>query len=63
MNIEKVLSLIPSSLLESLAIETKVDYFAKKLQGSVIFKLLLHCILSHKDNSLRTMKSAYESIF
>jgi hypothetical protein len=63
MNIEKVLSLIPSSLLESLAIETKVDYFAKKLQGAVMFKLLLHCILSHKDNSLRTMKSAYESIF
>lgn len=63
MNIEKVLSLIPSSLLESLAIETKVDYFAKKLQGAVMFKLLLHCILSHKDNSLRTMSSAYESIF
>lgn len=63
MKLEKILSLIPSSLLESLAVETNVDYFTKKLQGEVVFKLLLHCIISHKDNSLRTMQSAYESIF
>ena len=63
MKLEKVLSLIPTELLEALAIETNVDYFAKKLQGEVIFKLLLHCIISHKNNSLRTMQSAYESIF
>ena len=63
MKLEKILSLIPSSLLTSLAVETKVDYFTKKLQGEVVFKLLLHCIISYKDNSLRTMQSAYESIF
>ena len=63
MKLEKVLSLIPPELLETLAIETNVNYFAKKLQGEVMFKLLLHCIISHKDNSLRTMQSAYESIF
>jgi hypothetical protein len=60
--IQKVLSLIPAELLESLALDSKVDHFTKKLQGEVIFKLLLHCIVSHKDNSLRVMQSAYESL-
>ena len=62
MELQKVLSLIPSKLLEELALETEVDVFTKKLQGEVIFKLLLHCIVSHKDNSLRTMESAYETL-
>lgn len=62
MELKKILSLIPNSLLEELAIETEVDVFTKKLQGEVIFKLLLHCILTHKENSLRTMESAYETL-
>lgn len=62
MEVYKILSLLPDDLLEGLAIETKVNKYSKKLQGEVIFKLLLHCILSHKDNSLRIMESAYESI-
>lgn len=62
MELQKVLSLVPSKLLEELAIETEVDVFTKKLQGEVIFKLLLHCIVTHKDNSLRTMASAYETL-
>jgi hypothetical protein len=62
MELQKVLSLIPSKLLGELALETEVDVFTKKLQGEVIFKLLLHCIVSHKDNSLRTMESAYETL-
>lgn len=62
MELQKVLSLIPSKLLEQLAIETEVDVFSKKLQGEVMFKLLLHCIITHKDNSLRTMESAYETL-
>lgn len=63
MKIEKILSLVPATLLEELAIKTGVDYYSKKLQGEVVFKLMLHCIISHKDNSLRTMESAYESVF
>ena len=63
MNIDKILSLLPTDLISELAIETNVDYFTKKLQGEVVFKLLLHCIISHKDNSLRTMESAYETLF
>jgi hypothetical protein len=62
MSIEKLLSLIPENLLEKLAIETGVDYYAKKLQGEVVFKLLLNCIISHKDNGLRTIESAYEKL-
>ena len=60
--VKAILSLLPDGLLEELAIETGVNKYSKKLQGEVIFKLLLHCILSHKDNSLRIMESAYESI-
>ena len=63
MNLEKVLSLIPPEMLTELAAKTEVDVFSKKLQGEVIFKLLLHCIISHKDNSLRIMESAYETLF
>ena len=62
MELQKVLSLIPSKLLEELALETEVDVFTKKLQGEVMFKLLLHCIVTHKDNSLRLMASAYETL-
>lgn len=62
MELQKVLSLIPSKLLEELAVETEVDVFSKKLQGEVMFKLLLHCVISHKDNSLRMMESAYETL-
>ena len=62
MDVQKILSLLPESLLSELAEETGVNRYSKKLQGELVFKLLLHCILSHKDNSLRTMESAYESI-
>lgn len=62
MDVEQILSLLPANLLTELAIETKVNRYSKKLQGEVIFKLLLHCLLSHKDNSLRVMESAYESM-
>jgi hypothetical protein len=62
MNVKEILSLIPSSALFDLAVETNVDYYSKKLQGEVVFKLLLHCIISHKENSLRSIESAYESL-
>lgn len=62
MKVSQLLSLLPESILSELALSTNVDKYAKKLQGELVFKLLLHCILSFKDNSLRTMESAYESI-
>jgi hypothetical protein len=60
--VAQLLSLLPESLLGELALETGVNKYSKKLEGELVFKLLLHCILSYKDNSLRTMESAYESM-
>lgn len=57
-----ILALLPEGLLDDLAVSMQVNRYSKKLQGQLVFKLLLHCILNHKDNSLRTMASAYESI-
>jgi hypothetical protein len=62
MEASQLLSLIPDNILEELALETDVDKHTKKLCGEIVFKLLIHCILSFKDNSLRTMASAYESV-
>lgn len=62
MEVAAILSLLPDDLLDELAIQTNVNYYSKKLQGQVIFKLLIYCIISYKDNSLRTMESAYESV-
>lgn len=59
--VNQIISLLPDNLLSELAIDTNVNRYAKKLQAELLFKLLLHSILSYKDNSLRTMASAYES--
>ncbi len=53
---------MPEAELSLLASETKVDLYSKKLQSEVILKLILHCLVSHKQNSLRGLSSAYESI-
>lgn len=62
MEANQLLSLLPDDVFTELALSTNVDKYTKKLQGELVFKLLLHCILSYKDNSLRTMESAYESM-
>lgn len=61
MEVNQIISLLPDDLLSELAVDTNVNKYAKKLQAELLFKLLLHSILSYKDNSLRTMASAYES--
>jgi hypothetical protein len=62
MTANNLLELLPNTILEELATETDVNKYSKKLQGEVIFKLLLYCLTTHKENSLRTMQSSYESI-
>jgi hypothetical protein len=62
MEAAELLALLPDNILEDIALETQVDKYTKKLHGEIIFKLLIHCILSFKDNSLRRMESAYESV-
>jgi len=59
--ISKLLSFVSDDLLERLAVSTEVNKFSKKLQGELLFKLLLYCIVTEKDNSLRGMQSALES--
>lgn len=61
MEVNQIISLLPNDLLSELAADTNVNKYAKKLHGELLFKLLLHSILSYKDNSLRTIASAYES--
>lgn len=62
MEAAQLLALLPDNILGEFALETQVDKYTKKLYGEIVFKLLIHCILSFKDNSLRTMESAYESV-
>ena len=45
MDVHQIIGLLPADLLTKLAVETKVNHYAKKLQGAVIFKLLLSRIL------------------
>jgi Transposase DDE domain len=59
--ISKLLSFVPDKLLNQLAVSAGVDKYAKKLQGELIFKLLVYCMVTEKDNSLRGMQSALES--
>jgi hypothetical protein len=59
--ISKLLSFVSDDLLDKLAISTDNNKFSKKLQGQLLFKLLLYCIVTEKDNSLRGMQSALES--
>lgn len=61
-NVDEIISLLPNQLIDELAVEFGVNKYAKKLQGQLLLKLLIHCILTHKENSLRSMESAYESI-
>jgi len=62
MKVEQLLCFVPDDLRNQLAVDTGVNHYAKKLQGEVILKLLLYCIISNSDNSLRTMESAYETL-
>lgn len=62
MKAKELLKLIPSEELEFLALETKVDYQVKKLDGITMFQLLLLSILSSKKLSLRVMEHFYTSM-
>ncbi|MEO8237980.1 MAG: IS4 family transposase [Flavobacterium sp.] len=59
--VNSLLKLIDKAILESIAIETKVDYKAKKLSGEVIFKLILMSILDDTKVSLRIMEKVFAS--
>ncbi len=60
-NIQKVLGLIPDSLLGKLAKDTKVDYCSKVLYGQRIFNLLLYGLLTTDRTSQRTLEDLFSS--
>lgn len=61
MNAKEVISLVPDLLLDNIALETKVDYSVKKLQGKNIFRLFLYGVLNCKIISLRILETIFNS--
>lgn len=60
-NIQQILRLIPDELLSKLALNTKVDYCAKVLQGERLFYLLLYAILRSERISQRYLENVFKT--
>lgn len=60
--VNRLPSFISDAALEAFALETNVNKHIKKLHGQLIFKLLVYYFVTEKDNSLRGMQSALESV-
>jgi hypothetical protein len=61
MKVKELLNFIPLKELKFLAIETKVDYQVKKLDGVIMFQLLLFSMLNHQRASLRVIENFFHS--
>jgi len=59
--VNSLLKLIDKNVLESIRVETKVDYKAKKLSGEVVLKLILMSILDDTKVSLRIMEKVFSN--
>jgi hypothetical protein len=57
MKIDEILSLLPEKEFDFLSAQTQVDYQVKKLQGALVFKLILFSMLNSTKLSLRVMES------
>lgn len=60
-SVKSLLSLIDPVVLESIAIDTNVNYKSKKLSGDIIFKLILMSILDNTKISLRIMEKTFSN--
>jgi hypothetical protein len=60
-SVKQLINCIPAETLEELAEITKVDHQVKKLNGEIMFKLLLMSVLSSEKVSLRVMEDLYQS--
>jgi hypothetical protein len=60
-NVKTLLQYIPQDILEHFASETRVDYQVKKLDGDIIFKLLLFTLVSNNRNSLRILEETFHT--
>ena len=61
MKFEAILNYISDDELSILSAQTKVDYQVKKLNGSVIFKLILYSMLEYGKPSLRVLEECFHS--
>lgn len=61
MKFKELLDFISEDELAFLGAETNVDHQVKKLNGSIIFKLILYSMLENKSPSLRVMESYFNS--
>ncbi|MEL6943763.1 MAG: hypothetical protein AAFO82_13945, partial [Bacteroidota bacterium] len=57
--VKELLDLLPTSLLDDLAAQTKVDYQVKKLTGKLVFQLLLYGFASQKELSWRILEQLF----
>ena len=61
MKFKDILGYISDEELDFLSVETKVNYQVKKLNGSMVFKLILFSLLEHGKPSLRVMEEIFNS--
>jgi hypothetical protein len=59
MTAKSLIELIPLSLFEEIGVETNVDNQVKKLNGDIVFKLILFSMLDTDKLSLRVMETFY----
>jgi hypothetical protein len=59
--VKQLINCIPTNKLEELAEITQVNHQVKKLNGEIMFKLLLMSILGSEKVSLRVMEDLYQS--
>ncbi len=57
MTVSHLLSLIPRDLIEFLEAETQVNHQVKKLNASIVFKLILFSMIENNKVSLRVMEA------
>jgi hypothetical protein len=58
-SVNQLLRVIPEALLSHLSANTKVDYYAKVLQGKKLFYLLMYGILENDRLSQRTLEDTF----
>jgi hypothetical protein len=61
LKVKELLNLIPQTTWDKLIKETNVNYKAKKLDGQLLFSLLLYSLVTTKNTSLRVMEQLFNS--
>jgi Transposase DDE domain len=60
--VKTLLGYLPDTLLESLSITNQVDKQVKKLEGKIVFKLLLYGVLSSSQLSLNVLITLFDKL-